>query len=151
MAVTLSFQDPQDSRIAGTRELSYFLGSGHLGTTYLYLQDGYLLESPVAWYASTQSYDMKPGYGHASELPPAIPMQPGCLRCHMSGVASPMPGSENRYAGLPFRGAASPVKAVMETHKRTCAPAEKRPWSTPPNWIPSAAMPSASAAISKAM
>ena len=34
-----------------SQPLSYFLGSGHLGITYLYSIDHYLFESPVAWYA----------------------------------------------------------------------------------------------------
>ena len=101
--ILLSYRDPKDPRIAGTRELQYFLGSGHLGTTYLYTQDGHLLESPVAWYASTGAYDMKPGFGQVTEMPSALPMEPACLRCHMSGVADASPGTRDRYDGLPFQ------------------------------------------------
>jgi hypothetical protein len=100
--VWLSFADEQDARISGQRQLDYFLGSGHLGTTYLYTQDGYLLESPVAWYAAINGYDMKPGFNQLTEMPPALPMEPGCLRCHMTGVAHTIHGSLSRYAGLPF-------------------------------------------------
>lgn len=99
----LDYADPRDRRIAGRRRLDYFLGSGHLGTTYLYTQEGFLLESPVAWYAATGSYDLKPGYEGVHQLPAAIPMEAGCLRCHMSGVASPQPGTSNRYTGLAFQ------------------------------------------------
>ena len=98
----LRFSDAHDARLAGTRDLSYFLGSGHLGVTYLYLQEGYLLEAPVAWYASTGRYDMKPGFAATTEMPAALPVEAGCLRCHMSGVASPVNGSTSQYAGLPF-------------------------------------------------
>ncbi len=100
---SLSFSDPQNANIRGQHQLQYFLGSGHLGVTYLYTQDGYLLESPVAWYAATARYDLKPGFGSLPEMPPAIPMEPACLRCHMSGVAHAEPGTLNRFAGLPFR------------------------------------------------
>ena len=82
--------------------LSYFLGSGHLGTTYLYSIDQYLFESPVAWYASSHGYDMKPGLGEMKEMPPALPMESGCLRCHMSAVLPSDAGTINRYSGLPF-------------------------------------------------
>jgi predicted CXXCH cytochrome family protein len=99
----LSFNDLHDPRIAGKRRLEYFLGSGHLGVTYLYTQEGYLLESPVAWYAATAGYDMKPGFGRLTEMPPALPAEPSCLRCHMSGVAHAQPGTINRYPGLPFQ------------------------------------------------
>jgi predicted CXXCH cytochrome family protein len=101
--VWLGFNDLKDPRIAGKRRFDYFLGSGHLGVTYLYMQQGYLLESPVAWYAATAGYDMKPGFGRLTEMPPALPTEPGCLRCHMSGVAHAEPGTINRYIGAPFR------------------------------------------------
>lgn len=82
--------------------LTYFLGSGHLGVTYLYFINDYLFESPVAWYAASGSYDMKPGLSDVREMPPAIPAQSACLRCHMSAVQASLPGTINRYRGLPF-------------------------------------------------
>ena len=98
----LSFSDPRHPGMAGERRLDYFLGSGHLGVTYLYTQEGYLLESPVAWYAAISGYDMKPGYENQSGMPAALPVEPGCLRCHMSGVAHTEAGTASRYAALPF-------------------------------------------------
>jgi predicted CXXCH cytochrome family protein len=82
--------------------LTYFLGSGHLGTTYLYSIGNYLFESPVAWYAASNSYDMKPGLADIAQAPPPLPMQSSCMRCHMSSVRNPDPGTINRYEGLPF-------------------------------------------------
>ena len=84
------------------QKLEYFLGSGHLGVTYLYTINGYLLESPVAYYANLKAYDMKPGLGASTRLPEALPMSPGCMRCHMSGVQRADPGTNNHYRGLPF-------------------------------------------------
>jgi tetratricopeptide (TPR) repeat protein len=83
--------------------LSYFLGSGHLGTTYLYSINNYLFESPVAWYAASQGYDMKPGLAEMRTMPPPLPMQSNCLRCHMSSVQFSDTGTINRYQGLPFQ------------------------------------------------
>jgi predicted CXXCH cytochrome family protein len=99
---TLVSRDPAHPSATQERRLSYFLGSGHLGVTYLYSVDGYLFESPVAWYAESQSYDMKPGLGEMRQEPPALPMQSGCLRCHMSAVQEGVPGTVNRYQGLAF-------------------------------------------------
>ena len=99
---SLSFDDPENAKARGEQALQYFLGSGHLGVIYLYLQQGFLLESPVAWYAAAARYDMKPGFASLPEMPPALPVEPACLRCHMSGVAHAEPGTVNRYAGLPF-------------------------------------------------
>lgn len=86
----------------GSFRLSYFLGSGHLGTTYLYSIGEYLFESPVAWYAASDSLGMKPGLENIDRAPALLPMQSGCMRCHMSGVQASDPGTINRYRSLPF-------------------------------------------------
>ena len=98
----LSYHDPQAPLSDGRRKLDYFLGSGHLGVTYLYTVNQYLLESPVAYYSTTGRYDMKPGLTALRDIPPALPMEPGCLRCHMSGVQHSEPGTVNHYAQEPF-------------------------------------------------
>lgn len=85
-----------------TRSLDYFLGSGHLGVTYLYFIRDALFESPIAWYTASGSYDMKPGLGEIQSMPPAIPAESACLRCHMSSVQASVPGTVNRYRDLPF-------------------------------------------------
>ena len=98
----LTTRDSRTAASLGEQRLTYFLGSGHLGVTYLYFIDRYLFESPVAWYAASGSYDMKPGLGEMRDRPPALPMESGCLRCHMSAVEPSQAGTINRYAGLPF-------------------------------------------------
>jgi predicted CXXCH cytochrome family protein len=100
--VELAYRSLGEPGVAGQMHMDYFLGSGHLGTTYLYSIGDYLFESPVAWYATSASYDMKPGLGELDHMPPPLPMQSGCLRCHMSSVQSSEPGTMNRYQGLPF-------------------------------------------------
>lgn len=99
---SLVSRDTQSSAPLGKWTLSYFLGSGHLGVTYLYSVDNYLFESPVAWYAASQSYDMKPGLAGMQQRPPALPMESGCLRCHMSAVQASDAGTINHYRKLPF-------------------------------------------------
>lgn len=101
-ALWLNYSRPGDFDVQGRRQLDYFLGSGHLGITYLYSADGYLLESPVAYYANTQSYDMKPGLENSHALPSALPMSSGCMRCHMSNVQHEDHGTRNHFQGLPF-------------------------------------------------
>jgi Tetratricopeptide repeat/Cytochrome c554 and c-prime len=94
-----SLKTPEDG---GRVHLDYFLGSGHLGTTYLYKRGDFVFESPVAWYAASGSYDMKPGLSELDQMPPPLPMQSSCLRCHMSAVQASDPGTINRYSSLPF-------------------------------------------------
>ena len=98
----LSFRSLNAPGIKGDFTLGYFLGSGHLGTTYLYFIGNFLFESPVAWYGNSKSYDMKPGLATMDHMPPPLPMQSSCLRCHMSSVQSSDTGTINRYRGLAF-------------------------------------------------
>ncbi len=98
----LTYRDANDPWIAASHQLEYFLGSGHLGLTYLYSLNDYLFESPIAYYAASQSLDLKPGLESMTQAPPALPVQAECLRCHMSAVQHSDPGTINRYRGLPF-------------------------------------------------
>jgi tetratricopeptide (TPR) repeat protein len=98
----LEYRSLQTTDATGKVPLLYFLGSGHLGTTYLFSTGDFLFESPIAWYASSRSYDMKPGLAEIDHMPPPLPMQSGCLRCHMSSVQASDPGTINRYRALPF-------------------------------------------------
>lgn len=99
---TLTWRNLREPGVSGQWDLRYFLGSGHLGTTWLYSVHNYWFESPVAWYTASHSYDMKPGLAKATEMLPALPMQSDCMRCHMSAVQSSDPGSMNRFSGPPF-------------------------------------------------
>ncbi len=98
----LKYSRPGDAGLQGSQKLDYFLGSGHLGITYLYSINGYFLESPVAYYADAKTFDMKPGLGSLPTMPSALPMTRGCMRCHMSGVQSEDPGTRSHFKGLPF-------------------------------------------------
>ena len=98
----LSYRKASDPAIRGREQLDYFLGSGHLGLTYLYQKNNYLLESPIAYYPNLNTYAMKPGLEKIEHMPGALTVNATCLRCHMSAVQRPDPGTENRYQGLPF-------------------------------------------------
>lgn len=88
--------------LQGRRELEYFIGSGRRGRTYLFEQDGYWFEIPVNWYGKKHIWDMAPNYLRATEMPMTLPVDPGCLRCHSSGVQSSLPVARNKFAGAPF-------------------------------------------------
>lgn len=89
--------------LSGTHRLDYFLGSGHLGITYLYSKNHYLFESPIAYYKALQGYAMKPGLETERRMAPDLAMDDTCLRCHMSGVVKPDLGTANHYSGEPFQ------------------------------------------------
>jgi predicted CXXCH cytochrome family protein len=98
----LGYSRAGDPSVGGKHKLEYFLGSGHLGLTYLYSLNGYFIESPIAYYGNTQSFDMKPGLTNFPALPSALPMTSGCMRCHMSDVQREDAGTRNHFSGLPF-------------------------------------------------
>ena len=91
-----------DRALKGQRELRYFIGSGKRGRTYLFEQNGYWFESPINWYAKKQLWDMAPNHLSAHEMPLTMPVDPGCLNCHASGVARSLPDARNHYAAEPF-------------------------------------------------
>jgi predicted CXXCH cytochrome family protein len=94
--------DPTRSELDGRQQLLYFLGSGKRGRTYLFQQQGYWFEAPINWYAKKQLWDMTPNYLTAREMPLTLAVDPGCLHCHASSVASSLPDARNHYAGAPF-------------------------------------------------
>ncbi len=97
----LRYERPGDT-LKGEQQLSYFLGSGTRGRTYLFGREGYWFEIPVNWYAKKAVWDMAPNYLQTREMPFTLPVDPGCLHCHASGVAASLPQARNRFAGRPF-------------------------------------------------
>lgn len=101
--VWLSFERQSHSRpLDGRRQLLYFIGSGKRGRTYLFEEQGYWFESPINWYAKQRVWDMAPAFQSVREMPLTLPVDPGCLHCHASAVASSLPEARNRYAREPF-------------------------------------------------
>lgn len=101
--VWLSYEREDTARpLSGRQELRYFLGSGRRGRTYLFERQGYWFEAPINWYAKKRVWDMTPHYLDAREMPLTLPVDPGCLHCHASAVASSLPDARNHYAGEPF-------------------------------------------------
>lgn len=68
----LSYERPNASpqqALKGEQELSYFIGSGQRGRTYLFEKDGYWFESPVNWYSKQRVWDMNPKSIDVREMP----------------------------------------------------------------------------------
>ena len=101
--VWLSYERPGDLLMRGKRELLYYIGQGRRGTTYLFSVDGFFFEAPINLYTSRHMWDMAPAYGAVREAPMNLPVHTSCLDCHVSGIRSPVEGTENRYAMPLFR------------------------------------------------
>jgi Flp pilus assembly protein TadD len=85
-------------------EVRYALGSGTRGITYLIERDGFLFQSPIAWFAQQRRWDISPGYGVPKPRPNfERAIRRDCLFCHTSQVHS-VPGTMNRYEPPIFEG-----------------------------------------------
>ena len=71
--------------------LKYLVGSGRFSRTYLVEIDGFLVESPVTWYASRKAWDMSPGYDHSRHDSFRRRANQGCLLCHAGLVTAAEP------------------------------------------------------------
>lgn len=117
--------------IAGRRSLDYFIGSGAVGRSYASLLDGFLFQAPVAYYSAAGRWDVSPGYERSPDLHLTRAVEPGCLRCHASGVRH-QEGTHNGYAAPPFaeggvscercHGAGEEHVAAMRSGRRGAAP-----------------------------
>ncbi len=85
----------------GERQLDYFIGAGLLGRSYASVLDGFLLQSPISYYASTGDWDLSPGFEDSDRLTLTRPVEPACLNCHASGLRA-IAGSVNGYANPAF-------------------------------------------------
>ena len=101
--VWMSYErDGSVNPINGRQELLFYIGSGKRGRTFLFERDGYWFEAPINWYAKKRQWDMAPNHLSDREMPLTMPVDPGCLHCHASRVASSLPDARNHYAGAPF-------------------------------------------------
>jgi predicted CXXCH cytochrome family protein len=96
----LSYDRPNQT-LKGEQELSYFIGSGQRGRTYLFQKDGFWFESPVNWYGKQRVWDMNPKSIDAREMPLTLKVDAGCLHCHTSAVQKPV-GANNHFGAQPF-------------------------------------------------
>jgi len=103
--VWLSYERPNappDRALQGKQLLSYYLGSGKRGRTWIFEREGYWYEIPINWYAKKKLWDMTPNFLNAREMPFTLPVDPGCLHCHATGVRESLPDARNHFAGPPF-------------------------------------------------
>jgi predicted CXXCH cytochrome family protein len=85
-------------------EVRFALGSGRRGTVFLIERDGFLFQSPIAWFAQKGRWDIAPGYGEVSSYSKfERPIQPECLFCHTNQVRH-VAHTLNRYEPPIFEG-----------------------------------------------
>src|SRR5262249_10282111 len=76
--------------------LQYAIGSGRFGRTYAVEADGFLVESPVSYYAARQAWGMSPGYDGPGNTGFERSIGTQCLACHV-GRFDLLEKSAHRY------------------------------------------------------
>ena len=98
-------RDADGTRLPRSRRKSGSLSArGRAGSPYLIERDGFLFQSPIAWFAQQQRWDISPGYGEFTTRPNfERAIQPDCLFCHANQFR-PVAGTLNRYETPIFQG-----------------------------------------------
>jgi predicted CXXCH cytochrome family protein len=82
-------------------EVHWVIGSGAKGYSYLTERDGYLLQTPISWYAQKRRWDLSPGF-----VPSALAgrvVSASCLFCHANRVRQD-PAYPDRFTPPVFEG-----------------------------------------------
>lgn len=88
--------DSAGKEIAGVdHALRYRIGSGQHARAYAVEVDGFLHQSPLAWYEAKKKWDMSPGFDVANHGSFERPIELECMACH-SGRAEEIGNSLNR-------------------------------------------------------
>lgn len=90
--------------VTGNRLLEWFIGSGSVGRSYLFADEGYLFQAPVSYYAAPGTWGLSPGYQGKRSITLTRAVEPSCLQCHATGI-QPVAGTQNGYQAQPFREA----------------------------------------------
>ncbi len=79
-----------------SEEISFIVGSGQRGRSYLIDRTGLLFQSPIGWYAHGQRWDLSPGYTPEQHARFSRRIGDGCLYCHAGRTLNQGPASD-RY------------------------------------------------------
>lgn len=82
---SLLLDDGEEMKLS-SYPVTYAVGSGHFGKTYLCEADGFLFESPITWYEPRQTWGMSPGYDKAEHKAFTRVVPENCLLCHAGNV-----------------------------------------------------------------
>lgn len=67
-------------------DIDYVVGSGNAGHSFLTGVDGFLIQSPITWYADEANWGMSPGYDVPNQGGFDRIVSTGCLTCHTGQV-----------------------------------------------------------------
>jgi hypothetical protein len=106
-------------------EISYALGSGTRGRSYLIDCQGQFFVSSINWYSAAHRWDLAPGYPPENHLRFERLVREECLFCH-AGRTSPAQPAVARYAAPPFSETAIGCERCHGPGRRHVAEQEAR-------------------------
>lgn len=93
--------DAQGQLVAEQVEpISYGVGSGRRGRTFLFQRDGHLFQSPISWYTQRHDWDLAPGYSAANHERFDRKTTQQCFFCH-AGLIEVADLANDRYGTPP--------------------------------------------------
>jgi Tfp pilus assembly protein PilF len=98
----LSYERPGTRALYGTQTLKYYIGSNTRGRAFLFDIDGFLYQTPINYYAATNTWEMSPGDAQLREMQLNHPVDSTCLFCHASRVQPTKQGTLNGFGDVPF-------------------------------------------------
>lgn len=87
--------------VRGERALEYYVGAGSIGRSYSSLIDGFMFQSPVAYYSTAKLWNLSPGFEQSNRLNVTRPVEPACLNCHASRLRT-VEGTVNGFQSPAF-------------------------------------------------
>jgi len=81
--------------------VSYSVGAGMVGYSYMVRLGKYLYQSPISYYSQTKSWDLTPGYESERRVDFTHQVSSGCLFCH-TGSVNLVTGTVNQFNDPPF-------------------------------------------------
>lgn len=75
-------------------QLQWFIGSGHVGRSFVHKIESHLLQAPISFYSSANKWNLSPGYKDSDAQHIARPIEYPCLHCHTSGAKLEDPFAE---------------------------------------------------------
>ena len=83
------------------RTLKWFIGSGHVGRSYVFAIGSSLFQAPVSYYSSLGKWDLSPGYAGRTKIDLTRQIETACLQCHASRLQV-LPAMQHQFADPPF-------------------------------------------------
>lgn len=81
--------------------LSWAIGSGHNGLSFIVRRGDHLFQAPLSWYARVNKWELSPGYEFA-DYGFNRPIAAGCIHCH-AGRPQTVAQSAGKFSEPPFR------------------------------------------------